>query len=47
MEDKIVVILGALWGISEALSLIPVVKANGVFQAISNLVKSIKDGLSK
>lgn len=33
--------MGALWAISEALSLIPVVKSNGIFQLIVNVLKSI------
>jgi hypothetical protein len=42
MEDKIVLILAALLAVSEALSLIPSVKANGVFQSIVNVFKSFK-----
>lgn len=30
------VVFGVLWGISEALSFIPGIKANGIFQAIFN-----------
>lgn len=40
-------IVAALLAISEGLSLIPAVKANGIFQAIYNILKSIKDFLSK
>jgi hypothetical protein len=36
------ILFGVLLGISEALSMIPAVKANGVFQAIYNGLKSIK-----
>ena len=32
-------ILGVLWGLSEALSFIPSVKANGIFQVIFNSIK--------
>ena len=35
------IILAALLAISEALSLIPQVKSNGVFQVIYNLLKSL------
>jgi hypothetical protein len=41
------VILGALWGISEVLSLIPSIKANGVFQFLFNLLKAAKDKIKK
>jgi hypothetical protein len=34
-------ILGVLWGLSEALSFIPAVKANGVFQMVVGLIKKI------
>lgn len=40
-------VVGALLAISEALSMIPAVKANGVFQAIYNILKSVKDFLTK
>lgn len=40
-------IVSALLAISEALSLIPAIKANGVFQAIVNVLGSIKDFLTK
>ena len=39
-------IVTALLAISEALSMIPSVKANGIFQAIYNILKSIKDFLT-
>ena len=32
-------ILGVLWGLSEALSFIPAVKANGVFQMVFEAIK--------
>ncbi len=35
-------IIGILFGISEALSMIPQIKANGIFQAIYNFLKSKK-----
>ena len=33
------IIIGALFAISEALSLIPAVRANGIFQVLWNLLK--------
>lgn len=33
------IIFGVLFGVSESLSLIPGVKANGVFQLIQNILK--------
>lgn len=42
MENHtIAVILGALFAVSEALALIPVVKSNSIFQFISNTIKKI------
>jgi hypothetical protein len=38
-------ILGVLWGFSEALALIPAVKANSVFQLIWSALKYLKGGL--
>lgn len=35
------VIVGALLAVSEALSLIPAVKANGIFQMLWNVLKMI------
>lgn len=40
-STTIAIITTALWAISEALSLIPSVKANGVFQLFYNLIKKI------
>jgi len=37
----VAVIIAALLAISEALSLIPAVKANGIFQVIWNILKII------
>ena len=39
--ESTIIILVALLAISEALSLIPQVKSNGVFQVIYNLLKSL------
>lgn len=36
---SISIIIGALLAVSEALALIPNVKANGVFQVVWNLIK--------
>jgi hypothetical protein len=41
-SNTVSLILGALLAISEALSLIPAVKANGIFQAIVNILGSVK-----
>jgi hypothetical protein len=40
--NTVSIILGALLAISEALSMIPSVKANGIFQAIYNILRGIK-----
>ena len=37
----VMVVLGALLSLSEVLALIPSVKANSIFQAIVNVVKSL------
>ena len=39
--QTITIILGALLAMSEALSLIPTVKSNGIFQAIFNVIKTL------
>ena len=36
-------ILAALWGASEALSMIPAIKANGVFQLVWSILKYVKN----
>lgn len=46
-SNTFIVIISILWGISEALTAIPSIKANGIFQAIRNGVKWIKDNLLK
>lgn len=33
------IVFAALWAVSEALSLIPVVKANGVFQLVAGILR--------
>ncbi len=45
-QATIAIILGALLGISEALSLIPSVKANGIFQLVTGWFKALKDKIS-
>lgn len=40
-QDNIVIVLAALGGIGEVLSLIPAVKSNGVFQLIFNGVTKL------
>lgn len=45
MPDSITsidIILAALFAISEALSLVPAIKSNGVFLLIYNLLKSLQ-----
>jgi hypothetical protein len=37
------VLVAVLLGVSEALTLIPSIKSNGIFQLIFNVLKSIKD----
>jgi hypothetical protein len=39
MDSKLLLVIAVLGGISEALSLIPAIKANGVFQLIQNILK--------
>jgi len=39
--EHTIIVVTALLAISEALSLIPQVKSNGVFQVIYNLLKSL------
>lgn len=41
MNESIILVLAVLGGISEALSLIPAVKANGVFQLVVNILKAL------
>lgn len=41
MWESSMIILGALLAVSEALSLIPQVKSNGIFQLIFNVIKSV------
>lgn len=43
--DTLHIILAGLYGISELLSLIPSIKANGTFQLIYNIITKIKDDL--
>jgi hypothetical protein len=41
MVEKIALVSSVLLGISEALSLIPSIKSNGIVQLVINLLKSI------
>ena len=41
MSQNVILAIAVLGGISEALSLIPGVKANGVFQLLANIIKAI------
>jgi hypothetical protein len=47
MYDKIILAVAVLGGVSEALSLIPGIKANGVFQLVYGVLKSVKDKFGK
>lgn len=38
---------GVLWGVSEALSMIPQIKSNGIFQAIWGALVWLKDNVFK
>lgn len=40
-QNFLMMLFGVLFGISEALSLIPAIKSNGVFQFIFNTLKSL------
>jgi len=40
-SDTIAVIVAALFAVSEALALIPAIKANGIFQAIYSAIKAL------
>jgi hypothetical protein len=41
MDSKVLLVMAVLGGVSEALSLIPAVKANGVFQLVVNILKAL------
>jgi hypothetical protein len=41
MDNKLLLVMAVLGGISEALSLIPSIKSNGIFQLISNALKAL------
>ena len=42
--DNKAIILGVLWGVSEALASIPSVKANSIFQLVVNALKKLGAG---
>jgi hypothetical protein len=46
IQANLPIVLAVLLGISEALSVIPQVKANGIFQAIANALKVLKEKLA-
>lgn len=46
-NDELIIIVTALLAVSEALSLIPAVKSNGILQAIFNVLRKIKEFLIK
>ena len=41
METKIIIVLSAMLAVSEALALIPGIKANSIFQIIVNSLKAV------
>jgi hypothetical protein len=41
MSENLVLVLGALLAVSEALALIPAVKANSVFQLALSIIKKV------
>lgn len=41
MDSALTILFAVLFGISEALSLIPAIKANGVFQMIFNILAKL------
>ena len=45
--DKALIIVGAALAVSEALSLIPKLKSNGIFQFIVNILKTFKALVAK
>ncbi|MDP2366525.1 MAG: hypothetical protein Q8M94_22450 [Ignavibacteria bacterium] len=48
MENTtIIAILGALLAISEALTFIPAIKSNGIFQLVYNMLKILAGGVKK
>ena len=40
-KPEIAIVVTALFAVSEALSLIPKVKSNGVFQLIANIIRKV------
>ena len=47
MVEIALAVVTALLAISEGLSLIPAVKSNGIFQAVYNGIKALKEFLTK
>lgn len=40
-QENLVLVFGVLFGVSEALALIPALKSNSVFQLVFNILKSL------
>lgn len=40
-QNTLAIIFGVLFGISEALSMIPALKSNGIFQMVLNILKTL------
>lgn len=40
-QEKLLLVVSVLFGVSEALSLIPFINANGVFQAVFSVLKKL------
>jgi len=41
MGETLTLVLAALWAISEVLTIFPGVKANGIFQLVVNILKTV------
>jgi len=41
IDPRLAIVFGAAWAVSEALSLIPAVKSNGIFQLVYNSLKKV------
>ncbi len=46
-HESIIIILGALFSVSEALAIIPAVKSNSIFQLVYSLIVKAKSLFSK
>lgn len=45
LQENVVLVLSVLLGLSEVLALIPVVKANSIFQLVIGILHTLKDKL--